>query len=213
LRSNPGPRRSRPNQDWRQHRRQCHQSRPHHRPRQAVKPTSGFDVAVASLSVGGDVRFARILAGFDAIQSPADADASIGPVTVGGDWVASILVAGAEDSGFPGFGIGDVLQTVGDTPLVARIVSITIKGDATGSTVSGDHFGFVAQQIGGLKIGGRTFALSAAKDNILIPFNHDLHLLEVGWREPNKAAGAFSPPSKVRTGPASSGRLVCAPER
>jgi hypothetical protein len=145
------------------------------------EPTNGFDVAIASLSVRGDVRFARILAGFDFDLNPANADASIGAVSVGRDWVASNLVAGAQDAGAGGFGIGDTLQGVGNTTLVARIVGITVKGDANGSLVAGDHFGFVAQQIDKLKIGLRTFALGAGpgNDNVAIPFTNDVRLLEV----------------------------------
>jgi hypothetical protein len=146
-----------------------------------VKPVTGFDVAIASLSVRGDVRFARVLAGFDANQNPANADASIGAVIVRRDWAASSIVAGAQDAGAAGFGIGDTLQTVNDTALIARIASITIKGDATGSLIAGDHFGFVAQQIDKLKIGSRIFALSAgpSNDDFAIPFTDDLRLLEV----------------------------------
>jgi hypothetical protein len=147
---------------------------------QKDKPATGFDVAIASLSVAGDVRFARILAGFDFELIPSNADASIGSVLVGGDWVAGSLVAGAQDTGAHGFGVGDTLQTIGDTPLISRITSITIKGDATGSLNFGDHFGFVAQQIDKLNIDSRVVALSANKDNVAIPFTDDLRLLEVG---------------------------------
>jgi hypothetical protein len=146
-----------------------------------VKPVTGFDVAIASLNVRGDVRFARILAGFNFGQNPANADASIGAVIVRRDWAASSIVAGAQDTGAAGFGIGDTLQTVNDTALVARIASITIKGDATGSLIAGDHFGFVAQQIDKLRIGSRSFALTAgsSNDSFAIPFTNDLRLLEV----------------------------------
>jgi hypothetical protein len=148
---------------------------------QEVKPLAGFDVAIASLRVGGDVRFARILAGFDFNQVPSNADASIGAVVVGRDWVASSIVAGAEDTGADGFGINDSLQTVDDTALVARIASITIKGDASGSLIAGDHFGFVAQQIDKLRIGSRVFVLDVgpSNDSFAIPFTDDLRLLEV----------------------------------
>src|SRR4030095_11270233 len=126
---------------------------------QTEKPTSGFDTAIASLTVKGDVRFAQILAGFDLDKIPSNADAAIGAVNVGRDWVASSLVAGANNLGADdvpdGTGLnadnvnfGDVhdhLQTVDDTPLIARIASIKIKGTVTGSFAPNDHFGFVAQ--------------------------------------------------------------------
>jgi hypothetical protein len=171
---------------------------------QEESPTTGFDTAIASLSVGGDVRFAKILAGFSSFNfpgsiflDPTNADASIGGVTVGGNWVASSLVAGAFNLGASNtvggtgidadninFGDGhDVLQSGGSVALIARIASITIKGDVRGSFPAGDHFGFVAEQIDKLKIGARTFLLTAgpssAEDNILVPFTSDVHLHEV----------------------------------
>jgi hypothetical protein len=148
---------------------------------QHVKPTSGFDTAIASLSVKGDVRLAQILAGFDSTGSPVNADAAIGAVTVGHDWMASSLVAGAEDNGAVGFGVGDTLQTAGNTALIARIASITIKGNVTGSFSPGDCFGFVAQQIDKLIIAGRTAPLTTGpgNDHVIAPFSDDVHLLEV----------------------------------
>jgi hypothetical protein len=150
---------------------------------QELKPATGFDIAIASLTVGGDVRFANILAGFNEAQSPTNADASIGPVKVGRDWVASSLVAGAQDTGAAGFGVGDTLQPGGASALIARIASVLINGDVVGSITAADNFGFVAQQIDKLKIGPRTFLLapgpSSASDNILIPSTDDVHLLEV----------------------------------
>jgi hypothetical protein len=132
--------------------------------------------------VKGDVRFAQILAGFDDNQAPINADAAIGKVKVGHDWVASSLVAGAQDAGAAGFGVGDTLQSIGNTPLIARIASITIKGSVTGSLAAGDNFGFVAQQIDKLVIAGRSIALTAgpSNNNVLIAFTDDVHLLEVG---------------------------------
>lgn len=148
---------------------------------QNVKPTTGFDLAIASLAVGGDVRFANVLAGFDMTTIPTNADASIGAVSIVGDWVASSLVAGAQDSGPAGFGVGDSLQLVGNTSLVARIASITIKGAVSGSVTSADHFGFVAEMIGKLKIGTKSFTLNAgvSNDDLAIPFTDDTRLSEV----------------------------------
>jgi hypothetical protein len=148
---------------------------------QDSKPTTGFDTAIASLTVKGDVRFARILAGFDSGQSSLNADAAIGAVTIGGSWTASSLVAGAQDTGAPGFGVGDSLQVSDDTALIARIASITIKGNVIGTLDAADNFGFVAQQIDKVKFGGRTISLTAgpSNDNVLLPFTDDVHILEV----------------------------------
>jgi hypothetical protein len=144
---------------------------------QEVKPATGFDVAIASVTVGGDMRFARILGGFDMDQAPANADASIGKVTVGADWVASSILAGAEE-------IVDIptryaLMTVGDTSLVARIASIVIRGDVTGVHSLDDKIGFLAQQIDKLKIGPQVVSLTAGPGNDDLSFSDDVRLFEV----------------------------------
>jgi uncharacterized repeat protein (TIGR01451 family) len=148
---------------------------------QDAKPATGFDTAIASLTVNGDVRSALILAGFTASLIPNNADASIGAVVVGGSWKASSLVAGAQDTGATGFGVGDTLQATNNTSLTARIASITIKGEVTGSFDSTDNFGFVAQQIDKVKIQGRSIPLTTgpSNDNILVAFTDDVHILEV----------------------------------
>ena len=81
------------------------------------------------------------------------------------------------------FGDGqDVLQAVNDMPLlIARIQSIAIKGNVFGSLDANDHFGFVAEQIGQLKIAGQNIALSAGpgNDGFAIPLLGDMNLKEV----------------------------------
>lgn len=148
---------------------------------QEEKPASGVDLGITSISVGGDVGFARILSGFDLDQMPVNADASIGTVTVGRKWICSSLVAGAQDSGADGFGINDSLQTVRNTALIAQIAKIQIKGDVVGTLGTGDNYGFVSQQIGQLKISSRDVPLLAGanNDNLLFIRTNDLRLLEV----------------------------------
>lgn len=143
--------------------------------------TGDTDMAIASIAVKGDVEFARILAGFSELLVPNNADASIGKVQVGGDWRASSLVAGAQDTGNPGFGLGDTLQTGGSPTVIARIASIAIKGNVTGSLQAGDHFGFVAEEIGSVKIAGRSSSLTddPGNDNVPIRFTDDVRILEV----------------------------------
>jgi hypothetical protein len=139
------------------------------------------DLAIASIAVKGDVEFARILAGFNELLTPANADASIGKASIGGDWRASSLVAGAQDTGNPGFGLGDTLQAGGSPTIIARIASIAIKGNVSGSLQIGDNFGFVAEEIGSLKIAGRSSGLAdgPSNDNVLIRFMDDVRILEV----------------------------------
>ncbi|MFM7042882.1 MAG: hypothetical protein ACKO35_11970, partial [Planctomycetaceae bacterium] len=107
--------------------------------------------------------------------------ASLGVITVGGNWVSSDVVAGCIDLGPPGFGIGDEVQTVDDTPLIAGIASIVIGGTVSGSAQAGDHFGFVSQQIDKVRIGNQPAALTAgpSNDNVLVQGTTDVRVLEV----------------------------------
>jgi hypothetical protein len=50
---------------------------------------------------------------------------------------------------------------------VSRIASIVIKGTATGSLIEGDHFGFVAEEIGAFKVGKVKFPLTKGAGNDL----------------------------------------------
>ncbi len=133
---------------------------------QAV-PTATADVAIKSLTVSGRVEHADILAGYFPGGAPfaGNADAQIGAVVVG-DWIASNLVAGVQDDGDPMrdafFGDGNDQKITGGTnnpAIVSKIASITIKGTARGTLGTGDHFGFVAQQIGSFEIGATAFPL------------------------------------------------------
>ena len=88
------------------------------------------DLAIGSLTVKGRVEFAQILGGFDVSNAGVNADAQIGSVTVGGDWIASSLVAGAiAGNGFFG-DTGDAkIVDPNDDPLVfSKIGSLTIAG-------------------------------------------------------------------------------------
>jgi hypothetical protein len=122
------------------------------RGQKTLLPDAASDTAIGRLNIGGEVRKALILAGFDSNLNPANADASVGAVKVGRNWTASSLVAGARDSGADGFGISDALQTTSDDmAFIASIASIKIKGVVNGTAAATDHFGFVAQQIGSFK--------------------------------------------------------------
>jgi hypothetical protein len=132
-------------------------------------PGSTSDVAIKSLKIGGSVEHARILGGYSVALQPINGNASIGPVSVGGDWVASDLTAGVRDDATTMldnyFGDGDDQLIGSDTDaLIARISSITIKGTVVGTGASGDHFGFVAQQIGKFKSLGFTATLTSGTD-------------------------------------------------
>jgi hypothetical protein len=70
------------------------------------------------------------------------------------------------------------------TGTVASIASVTIKGRVFGTPASasaGDHFGFVAQRIGALIIGGSAFVLGVgpSNDNLTVGATTDVSVHEV----------------------------------
>jgi len=153
------------------------------RGQKVVAPVATTDVTIASLTVGSRVEFANILAGYDVDLRGQNADAQIGAVTVGGDWIASNLVAGVDAGTDKRFGTADdvLIAEVGDDPNIkAKIASVTIGGQALGTPVAGDHFGFVAQTIGALSVGGTLLPLTAAVDVLSVGATGDLNAREVG---------------------------------
>jgi hypothetical protein len=125
--------------------------------------------SIASLKVGRRVEFANMLAGYDINGNAVSGDAQIGAVTVGGDWIASNLVCGAVAGPDGVFGTSDDVEIAGETAKTpATIAAIHIQGKVLGtfSTVnSTDHYGFVAEEIGSLSIGGFAFALKVGPSN------------------------------------------------
>jgi hypothetical protein len=153
-------------------------------------PTATTDVAIKSLSVAGRVEFANVLAGYSALLTITgeNPDAQIGPVKVGGDWIASSLVAGAQDDATPEhdsfFGdADDQAIAAGNPTIISKIASILIKGTALGTLGTGNHFGFVAEQIGSFKVGTTKFTLTAGPSNdttgLAVGITGDLRVREV----------------------------------
>jgi hypothetical protein len=131
--------------------------------------TAARAVAIASVSIGGDVHNAQILAGYTASLGAANSDASIGAVRVNGDWSASSLVAGVADTGLLGYGLGDTLIAGDTTPnLFATIASVVIKGSAIGSVGGTDSFAVTAQRVAKVQIGGVAQTLTAGVDSFLL---------------------------------------------
>jgi hypothetical protein len=148
-------------------------------------PTGTAAVAIGSLRVGGSVEFADIRAGFDGGLNPTNADAQIGSVVVGGDWIASNLSAGADRGGDAKYGTFDDVKITGGTDVpgvVSKITSIVIGGQALGTPGGSDHFGFVAQQIGSIKVGGTAQPLTPGPDDDVLDLGAtgDLTIREVG---------------------------------
>ena len=108
--------------------------------------TAADAIAIAGLNVKTNLVNARILAGYTASLGAANADASIGAVTVGGNWTTSSLVAGVADSTGDGFGRNDTLIGGGNPNLIATIASITVKLGFTADPGPA-HYGITAQRI------------------------------------------------------------------
>ncbi len=127
----------------------------------APAPASGVNLAIKGVSVRGSVEFATITAG---VVGTLNSDASIGAITVGGDWIASTAQAGVGAGADTQPGTDDDLKAGGnDQPDVfSTIGSFTVKGQALGTaTPANDMFGIVAERILKAKVGGRTFAFKA----------------------------------------------------
>jgi hypothetical protein len=146
-------------------------------------------LAIASVSVKTNVLNARILAGYNINLTPLNPDAGIGAISVGGNWGASSVAAGVQDTSVAGdrtslpdgFGRNDTLIASDTTPttLFSTIASITIKGFATGSaTPTTDFFGLTAQAIGKVSIHG-TAVVPTGADTSLDTTNNDFHLVTV----------------------------------
>jgi hypothetical protein len=152
-------------------------------------PTETVDLAIGKVFIGGHATRLNVLAGFDfgtiLNPNPANGNAQIGTVSIGGDWVASNVVAGVEnfganatdDDGFVDdeINFGDANDHIinGLASSIAKIGSIIIKGVVAGTMAGGDHFGFVSHAIGSLKISGTTVPIA---DALLAPLTGDVRL-------------------------------------
>ncbi len=74
-------------------------------------------------------------------------------MTVLGDWRQSNLVAGVQNANGTFGDTNDVAIPGSRDDLFSKIASITIHGVVSGGPSAGSHYGFVAQEIGALKIG------------------------------------------------------------
>jgi hypothetical protein len=110
-------------------------------------------------------------------------DASIGVVTVGGNWTASSLVAGVTAGTDGLFGTDDDKTISRDNSIVATIASLTIKGTVGGSENANDQNGLIAAHLGAIKVGKTVLTLTrgARNDLTVIPLglNGDVAVREV----------------------------------
>ena len=138
-------------------------------------------VAIGSITVGGSVEHTVVTTG----RQTTNGHSQIGAVKVGGDWIASSIAVGALTAAgnydLTGFGNGDdALLAGGPVNIVSKIASIVIKGEVRGTAGGGDHFGFVAQEIGSLKVGALAYALKkGVKEDIALGSTGDFNLHEI----------------------------------
>jgi hypothetical protein len=154
--------------------------------RGSATPTATTDLALTSLTILGRVEHALVQAGVNIFGLGKNADAQIGAVTVGGNWIASSVVAGASSGVDHLFGNADdaVIDGVGVTDtagIKSRIASVAIGGAALGTVGGADHFGIVAQQVSAVKIGGTPLVLSVASgsDDLFVGITGDFNVNEV----------------------------------
>ena len=150
-----------------------------------LTPTATTDLAIASLTVRGRVEFGLIRAGYTADGVPVNADAQIGKVSVGNDWIASSLVAGvvsgntvfgdADDAKMSGVGVKD-LATIS-----SRIESFTVNGQMFGTVGGADHFGIVAESVVAVTVDRTVLGLTSGKgnDDLSISLTGDFRINEV----------------------------------
>ena len=124
--------------------------------------TGDSSLAIGKVTVGGSVENAVILGG----SLNDNGHAQIGTIKVGGNWTASSIAAGVQTSAASTnpllFGNGDdTFLPGGPSSVVSQIASIVIKGAVNGTAADGDHFGFVAKQIGSLQVGAVKYDLAA----------------------------------------------------
>jgi len=148
--------------------------------------TPGSNIAIKSVTIGGDVEYADIAAGYgialDFRQAmTGNADAQIGPVKIGGDWNRSLIVAGVK-FGNAVLGGGDDVAFSGGGSAISRIAAITIKGAVNGFYNASLITGFAAQEVGSLSVNGVKFKLgnlTAAKDSFVIGNSINARLMEI----------------------------------
>jgi len=141
--------------------------------RGSATPAAGADVAIKSITVGGSVVDANILAGYSKQQLGLNADARIGSIKVSGDWVGSYAIAGIDPANGR-VGDGDEHKLIGDYgagmakddgATLASIGSIVINGLVLGDRGLNNLYGFGAEVIGSFKNGSTVFPLHAGAHN------------------------------------------------
>ena len=135
-------------------------------------PPINSDVAIGTVRILGAMEYGFIYAGIG-MAGQKNADAQIGTVFVGGDWLASDAVAGAA-AGLDGdFGTQDDGKLSGpltkDLPAVySQINRFTVAGQLISTDFTSDNFGVVAESVNNLNLGGEIIPMLAGRHNDLL---------------------------------------------
>ncbi len=126
------------------------------------EPKNASDaLALTTLFIGGNVRNAEILAGYDGDNDPLRGDAGFGSVTIGGSVFGLQLIAGIDPGNDEVFGTTDDSQFFPrKTGVVPTVGAVTIKGQLLGSgTGGGSHI--LSGYIKSLKVGAVSVTLDS----------------------------------------------------
>lgn len=136
-----------------------------------IRPRGATDLAFGNINIAGNVERANIRAGNGAFFESGSVtflnnpDAQIGSVTVGGNWTASELGAGTYNRTGDRYNKLTIAGVPDSSRRLAKIGSIAIGGSVRGTSAAGDNFGFIAEEIGRVRIGGSDRALVAGPSN------------------------------------------------
>ena len=152
----------------------------------AAPATAAAALAIKSLTVGGNVDGSLVLAGYNFAGEAKNPDVQIGAVKVDGMWIASTIASGATSGTDLKFGTPDDALVAAngaftDQALKSRIGSITIAAGVLGTNdPATDQFGFVAEEIGGFKVGITAFPLTSDRDSLAVGATGDVNIFELG---------------------------------
>jgi hypothetical protein len=138
-------------------------------------------VAIEKISVVESLSGARILAGYNSELEVSNPNVKIGKITVGGDLIATDIVAGID--GLNGvFGDTDDKVPTTDTKpkFLSSIASIIVNGMAAGTEVGTDQYGILAERIQFMKIDGVVQPLGKNRiDDLQLVSTGDYRLHEI----------------------------------
>jgi hypothetical protein len=145
------------------------------------------DPAIGSVSVAGSATYAMIEGGYDLAGNTFGGDAQIAKVAIGGDLIASDIIAGVKSTGTD---FGNPTDTLIDRPgtaatdgILATIGSIVVGGQIEGTAATGDSFGIEAQLIGSIETGGVKLPMTKGPGNddfyLSQTTGHDVHVREL----------------------------------